>query len=618
MCGIAGALRLSPAPEPGRGEVLAITRALAHRGPHGEGLWDGPGVTLGHRRLAIVDLTDRGAQPMTCGPLTLVYNGELYNHRQLRGQLGDHRFSSGSDTEVVLAAWLRWGPAALHRFDGMYAFALYDQRTRRLHLVRDRLGIKPLYYHRSPRFLLFASEVAALLHSPRVPREPDLPAWYRHLLCSSTLQVDRQATLLAGIRAVPAATCLTLDADGRMSTTRYWTLPNRDPAEVAGPARPAGAAAEELADLFGQTVTSMRMGDVPVAAFLSGGLDSSAITATAAASGPITALTTVHANPPQQPDADVGESGDLRHSRILTAAHPDRIDHQVSVQPPGITLADLDAVCDPATITEDPRHLGILGNYRAAADLGLRVVLNGQGADETMAGYVGLPTFVDHVLDVRRPSPATISGLPASRQAAHLSPDVLAARNGAHAEVLAFHHGLPGTPLEAAGRLLTALQLARVVQFEDHLAMHAGVEARFPFLAHRLVEWCFTGPYDQHVRPHTRTGKAVLRDAVADRLPAVLLRRPKQVFPHPNPARLHTALAALTRQHAAALAADPLVAHLFRLPPADHLAQLPSATQWLLLMTWRWHTTVQTTTTGRPGPTTPDQPTPPAAGRTSR
>src|SRR5262249_14812268 len=254
VCGIAGALRFSPdpAPDPGPQEVLAMTRALAHRGPHGEGMWNGPGVTLGHRRLAIVDLTERGAQPMTRGPLTVAYNGELYNQRQLRHQLRGHRFQSTSDTEAVLAAWLQWEPAARDRFDGMYAFALYDRRTCRLYLARDRLGIKPLYYHRGTRFLLFASEVAALLHSRRVPRQPDLPAWYRHLLCSSTLQVDRQATLLAGIRAAPAACCLAFEPDGRMSSTPYWTLPGRDPA--AGPDRPPGAAAEQLAGLFSEAV----------------------------------------------------------------------------------------------------------------------------------------------------------------------------------------------------------------------------------------------------------------------------------------------------------------------------------------------------------------------------
>jgi asparagine synthase (glutamine-hydrolysing) len=566
-----------------------MTGALAHRGPHGEGHWSVPGVTLGHRRLAIVDLSDAGAQPMSHAGLTVTYNGELYNYQALRKQLaGGHRFTSTTDTEVVLAAWRRWGAGALDRFEGMYAFAIVDHHRRRLHLVRDRLGIKPLYYHHGQGFVVFASEVRALLHVPQVPREPDLDAWTRQLLCSSTLQVDREATLVRGVRALPAATCMTVDSDGHAGVDRYWCLPHGRSAAAPVPGR---AAATELHALLSASVAGMRMGDVGVASFLSGGLDSATITVTAAATAPITALTLAYADPTTglvDPDDE-----DLRHSRILAATHPAGIQHEVRTPPLTLRLADLDAVCDLAAISEDPRHIGILANYRAVADLGLRVVLNGQGADELMGGYVNLESFASHLLDVHHPHRGTITRLPGSRQAAALSAEVLRHRDQAHHDVLAFHQALPGPPLEAAHRLLVALQLSRIVQFEDHLAMAAGVEARFPFLDHRIAEWCFNRPFTDHLSPRTQQGKHLLRSAMTCVLPPELLNRPKQVFPHPDPAGLHRNLAALAAEHEDALRADALVTHLLDLPAPGQLPTLTPATLWLLLMMWRWHTALK-------------------------
>jgi asparagine synthase (glutamine-hydrolysing) len=335
----------------------------------------------------------------------------------------------------------------------------------------------------------------------------------------------------------------------------------------------------------------MRMGDVPVAAFLSGGLDSSAIAVTAAATGPITALTVAHADP--STGRPVPGDEDLRYSRLLAASRPQTIRHLVSTQPAAVRLEDLDAVCDLAALSDDPRHVAILGNYRAVAALGLRVVLNGQGADEFMGGYVGQASFVSHILDVHRPDPATIATLPGSRQAGALSGEVLGWRAQAQAEVLAFHHTLPGPPLEAAHRLLVALQVSRIVQFEDYLAMVAGVEARFPFLDHRVAQWCFTRPFGDHLNPRTGQGKELLRAAMTGVLPPELLARPKQVFPHPDPGGLHQTLAALAAEHEQALRADALVGRLLELPPKGQLSTFPARTLWLLLMMWRWHTKLQ-------------------------
>ncbi|WP_161501053.1 asparagine synthase (glutamine-hydrolyzing) [Embleya scabrispora] len=602
-CGLAGIIRTPDAPRdtPGLADVRRMTRALAHRGPHGEGLFEHENIVLGHRRLSVLDLADTGAQPMTRDHLTIVYNGETYNHAALRRDLADrYRFTSGTDTEVVLRAWQRWGPGALERMDGMYAFAIWDHRARSLTLARDRLGIKPLYLHRGTGFLAFASEIEALLQCRAIAREPNLDLLAHQLLCSTTLQVDRRATPVAAVEALPAATRLTVHRDGRTHASTYWRLPATS--ERGGH---RDVRARELATHLESAVTSMLMGDVPAATFLSGGLDSSAITAIAASTLPVTAFTVVHTDSSgAAPDQD--REGDLHHSRILARLHPDRIEHRVLARPHALTLDDIDDTCDLAAPGGDLRHASILDNYRAVAAHGHRVVLNGQGADELMGGYINQPSFVRHLHDVRNPHTTPLLSLPASRQAPGLSPDVLAHRTRAHRAVLDFHAGLEGPPLERAHRLLVHLQLPRILQFEDYLSMRAGVEARFPFLDHHIVEACFREPFDAHVDRRALHGKALLRRALTTRLPAVLVDRPKQVFPWPDPTGTQHSLAALARTHEDELRADPLLGHLLHLPATAELVDATPQFLWQALTLWRWHRKLRTPPAPDPHPgTTP-------------
>ncbi|MEV8333895.1 asparagine synthase (glutamine-hydrolyzing) [Streptomyces niveus] len=591
-CGIAGAMHFGDTRTPGnRPAAAAVTRmsaALAHRGPSGDGLWQEPGVVLGHRRLAVTGVGAAGDQPMTRDHLTIVYNGETYNAPALRAELSAYfTFTSRTDTEVVLRAWQHWGAEAVHRLEGMFAFALWDARSRQLSLVRDRIGIKPLYYHRGKDFLVFASEIEALLASGHVPRRPDHEILARHLLCSSTLQIDQSATLVEQVRALPPATILALSPDGRQAEHVYWRLPDA-PAER----RPVSAAegARELAGLLGDSVDSMLMGDVPVAAFLSGGLDSSAITALASRTRTLPCVTTAYGD-----GTDPSDEGneDLPYSRKVARHLAGRVRHHVSVQPNALGLKDLDAVCDLAAVGDDPRHVAILGNYRAVRDLGLRVVLNGQGADEIMGGYVARPGFIRHILDVRRPDPSTLRSLPASRQVPGLSSRLLALQPQAHADVLSYYRDvLTGPPLERVHRLLVHTQLSRVVQFEDFLAMRMSVEARFPFLDHRLVAWSFQQPFGTHVNASARRGKVLLTAAMRGTLPAELLDRPKAVFPFPDMRTVQASLAALVTEHHAELHDDPLVSSLFAIP-ADP-APVGPRTLWPLLALWRWHHKLRT------------------------
>lgn len=588
-CGIAGVFHLTtPSPAGTRlwtAAVQRMTDALAHRGPHGEGVWEGEGVVLGHRRLAVTGIGDLGAQPMTRDHLTIVYNGEAYNAPALRAELAAHYpFTSRTDTEVVLRAWQHWGPAALDKLRGMYAFAVFDTRTRRLTLVRDRIGIKPLYHHHGDGFVVFASEIEALLASGHVPRRPDMGALTRQLLCSTTLSVDPARTPVDRVLALPPATAMTLEPGQHPDTRTYWTLPHHSPADRRRSADRGG----ELSRLLDESVHGMLMGDVPVAAFLSGGLDSSAITALAVQHGPMPGITTTYSNPPS-PEAD----DDLHHSRLLAHHLGNRLSHHVIAQPATITLEDLDAICDLAAVGDDPRHLAIWRNYRAVHDLGLRVVLNGQGADEIMGGYVGRPSTIRHLVDVQHPRYDTIRTLAASRQIPGLSPDALALRDHAHQEVLDLHASLPGDPVERAHRLLVATQLARVVQFEDFLGMRASVEARFPFLDHPLVEWAFTQPFATHIDAPARRGKTHLAAALRGRLPSELLSRPKAVFPFPDLRALQTSLAALVTAHHTELRNDRLVSRLFAIP-SDPASASP-ATLWPLLTLWRWHHKLRST-----------------------
>ncbi len=581
-CGIAGFLvhQCAPGPVPDRDDVAAMSAALSHRGPDAEGLWARDRVMFGHRRLSIVGLGETGAQPMTRDQLTITYNGELYNFRELREELAtEFVFTSGTDTEVVLRAWQKWGPAALHRFCGMFAFVVYDHRTREMTLVRDRLGIKPLYFHAGPAAFVFASEVQGLLACSTVPRSPDLDTISHRLLCSSTLEVDPWRTAISDVRSLPAAMYLVVAADGTTTATTYWSLPHTDPYARRSPT--------EFADLLTESVETMRVADVTVSAFLSGGLDSAAITALAARQDRVTAVTVAYGTSQMSGENHVND--DERFSRLLVEHLPGRIDHHIHVRPHQMTLDDIDAVCDFAAVCDDVRHIGILANYQAVRDLGLRVVLNGQGADETMGGYVGQPSFIANILDVADRDPNTIRRLPGSRQTPGLSPDVLSHQRFAHSDVLDFLHDQPGTILERIHRFLVATQIPRIVQFEDFLAMRASVEARFPFLDHRLVERCFAGPFEHHVHSEDRSGKTMLRAALRDILPGSVIARQKAVFPHPPDAVMRRELAMLARQHHESLRGDPLVTALFTLSATEDFSTWPVNRLWTVLSMWRWH-----------------------------
>ena len=328
MCGIAGFLATGSG---GRGAELlaAMGGAMAHRGPDGSGEWLSPDgrAGLAHRRLAILDLTEAGAQPMLSldRRFAISFNGEVFNYREIREELKGrgHAFRSDSDTEVMLAACREWGvEGATSRFIGMFAFALWDDRERRLSLVRDRLGIKPLFIARAPGLVLFASELKGILACPAFSREVDRAALQHYL---SFQYVPSPLAIYRDAEKVPPGCIVVIDADGTRSERRYWSLAGCwDPA--AGARRSEADLFDELKGLLASSVRYRMISDVPLGAFLSGGIDSSLVVALMQreAAGPVKTFSIGFAEPGYDESgyarAVAAHLGTEHHEKICTAA----------------------------------------------------------------------------------------------------------------------------------------------------------------------------------------------------------------------------------------------------------------------------------------------------------
>jgi asparagine synthase (glutamine-hydrolysing) len=395
MCGITGAVRRiagrgEPAPrasERVRRVVETANAAVSHRGPDGTGQWESGGqeVVFGHRRLAIIDLSPGGAQPMVDpdSGCAITFNGEIYNYLEIRRELAalGARFRSGSDTEVILKAYAQWGIDAVRRFRGIFALALWDPRARAVHLVRDPMGIKPLYWTTAKdpdtgeELLLFASEVRALLATGLVPRRLDPAAVASYLWHGF---VVGPGTIVAGVHLLPAATILTVESgrEGANARTerRYWTLPG------GHTARPTTEA--ELREVLRDTVRMQLVADVPVGVFLSGGIDSSAIAALASEAAPGSIHTfTIAFEDPKYDEAGYAQ-------RVADAV---RSRHTVTTLTEQAFLEQL-----PAAFTSiDQPTYDALNTYfvsRAAREAGMTVALAGTGGDELFGGY---PSYAD-------------------------------------------------------------------------------------------------------------------------------------------------------------------------------------------------------------------------------
>ncbi|MEU3829378.1 N-acetylglutaminylglutamine amidotransferase [Streptomyces sp. NPDC029080] len=538
MCGLSGEMRF----DGGRPDLAAVERMsdrLAPRGPDGEGTWSRGAVALGHRRLKIIDLSERGAQPMTDDrhEVTGVFNGCIYNHGELRAELQalGHRFRSTSDTEVVLKAYLQWGTACVDRFYGMFAFALVEHRTGRLILGRDRLGIKPLYLAQTAGRLRFASSLPALLAAGDVDTTLDPVAVHQYLSWHATVAAPH--TILNGVRKLPPATVRTVEPDGSHQDHRYW-----QPSYTRRPEH-AGMSASEWRDAVLdalRTAVSRRMvADVPVGVLLSGGLDSSLIVALLADEGQRDLATFSVGF-----ESEGGVEGDeFRYSDLI--AKEFATDHHQLMVPSERVSTALDAAV--AAMSEPMMSHDVVAFHLLAEQVAqnVKVVQSGQGADEVFAGYHWYPQLASAA---REDEPETYAetyfdrshgDLSAILQPHMLPPDDVSRR------FVREHMAAPGaeTALDAALRLDTHVMLVDdPVKRVDNMTMDWGLEARVPFLDHELVELAAACPPELKLADG---GKGVLKDAGRKLLPPEVVDRPKGYFP--VPAIMHMAGPVLDR-----------------------------------------------------------------------
>ncbi len=564
MCGLAGVVHLDGAAVPNlQGRLKAMNRLISHRGPDGEGVWTNPGKSAGlaHRRLAIIDLSPTGAQPMSAGNgTTLVHNGEVYNYVELRDELKDAwRFKGSSDTETVLASHARWGDAAPEHFRGMFAYALWDEKKRRLVAVRDRFGIKPLYYAVVGRVLYFASEIKALC--PFLPDiETDTGAFAEYLTFQFTLSPQ---TLFKGVQQLPPAHMLIVE-NGSVAVRRYWDVDyavdwNHTPAWFE----------KRLEELLFDSLKIHLRSDVPVGAYVSGGVDSSLIAILSARHSDANNLF-FHGRFTDYPGYDESAyaraaaeaAGGELHVTDITAR--DFVDHISKV------IYHLDhPVAGPGSF---PQY-----EVSALAASKVKVVLGGQGGDEIFGGYARyLVAYLEQCLR------AAIDGSYRSGNFV-VTLESIIPRLGVLREYRPmlqqfWQEGLFGPLDERYFRLVNrsadtadevdwaGLPMAKVfetfraefnrsnvgkeayldkmthfdfkhllpalLQVEDRMGMAHGLESRVPLLDHPLVEFAATIPAD--VKYTEGQAKHVLKHTFRETLPRPILeRRDKMGFPVP-------------------------------------------------------------------------------------
>ncbi|MGV9273782.1 N-acetylglutaminylglutamine amidotransferase [Streptomyces griseosporeus] len=555
MCGLSGEIRFDGT-RPDLAAVERMNDRLAPRGPDGEGVWSQGAVALGHRRLKIIDLSERGAQPLTETEqeITGVFNGCIYNYQELRAELRalGHRFRSTSDTEVVLAAYRQWGTACVDHFHGMFAFALVEHRTGRLILGRDRLGIKPLYLARTPGRLRFASSLPALLAAGDVDTSLDPAAVHQYLSWHATVAAPR--TVLAGVRKLPPATVRVVEPDGTHRDHRYWqpSYTRRPEHAGMGPTEWRDAVLDAL-----RTAVRRRMvADVPVGVLLSGGLDSSLIVALLADEGQRDLATFSVGF-----ESEGGDEGDeFRYSDLV--AREFATDHQQLVVPSRRVSAALDAAV--AAMSEPMMSHDVVAFHLLSEQVSknVKVVQSGQGADEVFAGYHWYPELA---AAAREDEPDRYAEVYFDRShtdlAAMLQPDMLPAED-VSGRFVREHMAEPGaeTALDAALRLDTHVMLVDdPVKRVDNMTMDWGLEARVPFLDHELVELAAACPPELKLADG---GKGVLKEAGRKLLPSEVVDRPKGYFP--VPAITHMAGPVLDRVRAALGAPEAKRRGLFR------------------------------------------------------
>lgn len=552
MCGINAIISLT-----GQGEfssaVQAMNDCLAHRGPDSDGVYAQPGIALGHRRLSIIDLSEAGRQPMYSadGRYVIVYNGELYNYREVAEHFPGLR--THSDTEVLLEAWAKWGSACLDRFNGMFAFALYDQQEKELHLVRDRMGIKPVYYAQVNEVICFASELRAVLKGSGIPREVDETSLVDYLRYQT---VHAPNTIIRGVKMLMPGHRMIISAKG-VQTVQWWQPVIRPDRTVT-----YEEAKQKCRALLKAAVKRRLVADVPFGAFLSGGIDSSAVVAlmSETAAEPVRTFCVTF---------DESEFSEAKYARQIAEQY-NTIHHEIKLTPADF----LQSLPDALDAIDHPSGDGI-NTYvvsKATRQAGIKMALSGLGGDELFAGYdvfrrvketeqkawlnkvphglrkmgafvvraSGNSTSRDKAAEVLALKKIDFTSFyPVTRrvlseqQTGTLLKNPPAARNEVARIVQEIADQFPGDQYSfsrlSVAEMKTYMQNV-LLRDTDQMSMASALEVRVPFLDYELVEYVLSLE-DQLKYPHTP--KKLLVDALRDLLPVEITDRRKMGFVFP-------------------------------------------------------------------------------------
>lgn len=564
MCGIAGAFQQPD----GKTAVSTMTDRIGHRGPDASGIIElvspESAVVLGHRRLSIIDLSSAADQPLAKDGLTLTYNGEIYNHREIRRELeaGGVRFTTRSDTEVVLEAWRRWGAESLRRLRGMFAFAIHDESTGSLALARDPFGIKPLYVMPRGEGILFASELKALLAAvgSELVMEPAA-------MVASALYywVPQEYVPVRGVHKLPPGTWTEYHRDGAVTSGTYWDA-------AAEAARAAHGPAVDLREVLTSSVEAHLVSDVPAACFLSGGLDSSIVTALAHRRDPSIEAYTIAFRP--EDNRLEAMPDDARYARQMAARLGMPL-HEIEIRPDVVELLPrmVDVLDEPIG---DPAAINTLLMCEAARQAGVKVLLSGMGADELFGGYRKHLAMLMTARYRRVPGPVrslvgpAVRALPVAVAGRGLRTVRWAHRFLSFAELPeeeAFRRSYTLYDRDELADLLDPSlavhvdgvieqhrrvyednslqdQVARMcladtrmflpglnLAYTDRASMAASTEVRVPFVDPAVFRAAFSLPANERIRG--RQQKAALKDAARAWLPDEIIDRPKASFGAP-------------------------------------------------------------------------------------
>ncbi|KAA6212816.1 asparagine synthase (glutamine-hydrolyzing) [Streptomyces albofaciens JCM 4342] len=555
MCGITGWVDFERDMRGARDVLRGMADTMACRGPDAQGYWTGPHAGLGHRRLAVIDI-EGGVQPMTAEHdgrtlAAVTYSGEVYNYRELRAELRalGHRFRTESDTEVVLHAYLQWGAGMVDKLNGMFAFGLWDARSEELVLVRDRIGIKPLYYFPTERGLLFGSEAKAILAHPEVRPVVDQDGLRELVACVKT----PEHAIFHGMYELRPGHLLRFGRTG-LRTQRYWALEAREHTDDLD------TTVRTVRELLEDIVERQLIADVPLCTLLSGGLDSSVVTALAARSlaargaGPVRSFAVDFADNERDFTANVVHSSPdapfaAEMAGHVAADHTNLVISLEELTDPHIRALVPKAYDSPAAMLGDG-YASLYLLFRAIRERST-VALSGEASDELFGGYGWF-----HAPELRdaKTFPWVAAGYDLVPMLAGLiDPGLIADldiggyRAQRYSEALAEVPVLPGeSPEERRIREVSYLSITRFVPLlldrKDRMSMAVGLEVRVPFCDHRLVDYTFNVPWP--MKFFDGKEKSLLRAATRDLLPRSIVERKKSAYPISHDPRYDAALRA--------------------------------------------------------------------------